>query len=272
MTERPFRFGIVAGHAPDLHSWTTLARRVEDLGYDTLLATDPLLDLDPLTVLSAAAAATTTLHVGTFVAVDTFRDRRMLAWQAQSLHALTGGRFELGLGTGRPDSAERIERLGGHAGTASERVDHLAETLAFLRQESQRPRILVAAAGPRMLRLAAQYADTVTMAWSPRTTPVEAKPIVDRLREAAGERWGELEVAINLVSVGDRPAPWLERFTGVAAEELAATGAMTVLPGTPQHGADTLRRWRDEFGVSYVTINSSFCEEFAPIVDKLRSA
>src|SRR5262245_8121071 len=76
MNDRPFRFGIVAGQAADMKSWTNLARHVENLGYDTLLGTDPLADMDPLTVLSAAAAVTTTLHVGTFVAVDKFRDRR----------------------------------------------------------------------------------------------------------------------------------------------------------------------------------------------------
>ena len=54
---RPFRFGIVAGQAPDLKSWTELARRAEDLGYDTLVSPDPQSGLDPFTTLSAAAAA-----------------------------------------------------------------------------------------------------------------------------------------------------------------------------------------------------------------------
>ncbi len=270
MTDRAFRFGIVAG-ASDLATWTGLARRVESLGYDTLLSPDPQGDLDPLTTLSAAAAVTTTLHVGTFVAVDMFRDARMLAWQAWSLNSLTGGRFELGLGTGRPDAGARTQALGGSFGTAGERLAHLAGTIAQLKSQPEPPTLLLAAAGPRMLALAAREADIVTMAWSPRTTEVEAREAVDRFRQAAGERLGEVELAINLLAVGDTPAPWLERFTGVGVPELVASGAVTVLPGSPQKGADTLRRWRDEFGVSYVTINSGFAEEFAPIVELLKT-
>ena len=269
MTDHPFRFGIV-GVPTDMAALTGLARRVEELGYDTLVSPDPQGDLDPLTTLAAAAAVTTTLHIGTFVAVEKFRDRRMLAWQAQSLHALTGGRFELGLGTGRPDAGERIRALGGEFGTAGERIDELGETLAYLKRQPERPKLLLAAGGPKMLALAGREADIVTMAWSPRTNEEQARSTVDRFREAAGARIDEIELAINLLAVGDDPAPWLERFAGVGIPELAANGAMTVLPGTPQQGADRLRRWRDEFGISYVTINSGFVEAFAPIVELLK--
>jgi len=37
MTDHPFRFGAVAGRAPDAAAWAGLARRAESLGYDTLL-------------------------------------------------------------------------------------------------------------------------------------------------------------------------------------------------------------------------------------------
>jgi hypothetical protein len=33
---------------------------------------------------------------------------------------------------------------------------------------------------------------------------------------------------------------------------------------------DTLRRWRERLGISYITINSAFLERFAPIVERLR--
>jgi alkanesulfonate monooxygenase SsuD/methylene tetrahydromethanopterin reductase-like flavin-dependent oxidoreductase (luciferase family) len=269
MTDRPFRFGIV-GTAADLKAWTDLARRVEDLGYDTLVSPDPQLDVDPFTVLSAAAAVTTTLHVGTFVAVDKFRDRRLLDWQARSLHKFTGGRFELGLGTGRPDAAERVAAFGGEFGTAGERRAHLAETIAYLKQQPDRPPLLLAPGGPKMVELAAREADIATMAWMPRTTEAEAKSFVDLFRQAAGDRIGDIELAVNLMAVGDQPAPWVERFIGASVADLAAAGAVTVLPGTPQQSADTLRRWRDELGITYVTINASFATAFAPILTLLK--
>ncbi|HJQ46660.1 MAG TPA: LLM class flavin-dependent oxidoreductase [Amycolatopsis sp.] len=262
MTNRPFRFGVV-GTAPDLKTWTDLARRAEDSGYDTLVSPDPQLEADPFTILSAAAAVTTTLHVGTFVAVDKFRDRRLLDWQARSLHEFTGGRFELGLGTGRPDAARKLERLGGDFGTAAERFAHLEQTVTYLKREPGPP-LLLAAGGPKMRTLAAREADIASMAWMPRTTFAEAKSFVDAFHEST------VELAANLLAVGDGPAPWIEKFIGSSVHELAAMGAVTVLPGSPQAGAETLLRWREELGISYVTVNSGFLDQFAAVIDLLR--
>jgi alkanesulfonate monooxygenase SsuD/methylene tetrahydromethanopterin reductase-like flavin-dependent oxidoreductase (luciferase family) len=266
---RPFRFGIVGG-ASDLKGWTELARKAEGLGYDTLVSPDPQHDLDPITMLSAAAAVTTTLHVGTFVAVDAFRDRRMLAWQAETLQTLTGGRFELGLGSGRPDAGERAYALSGaDYGTTEQRVRRLADTVAYLKRQPVRPPLLLAAAGPRMLALAAREADIVTLAWGPTSNESKAKALVGKLRAAAGDRLADIEVALNLLAAGDKPAPWLERFTGVSTAELLAAKPVTVLPGSPQQGAETLLRWRAELGISYVTINAGFLDELAPVVGLL---
>jgi hypothetical protein len=77
---------------------------------------------------------------------------------------------------------------------------------------------------------------------------------------------------MNLLAVGDEPAPWLERFTGVGVAELVAGGAVSVLPGTARQAADTLLRRREEFGVSYLTVNSGFLEQLAPVVELLRGS
>ncbi|KAA9154177.1 LLM class flavin-dependent oxidoreductase [Amycolatopsis acidicola] len=267
MTDRPFRFGIV-GSAPDLPAWTTLARRAEEFGYDTLVSPDPQIDVDPFTILSAATAVTTRLKVGTWVAVDKFRDRRLLDWQARSLHRFTGGRFELGLGTGLPRAAARVESLGGTFGGTAERRAHLADTIEFLKREPGPP-VLVAAGGPKMRALAAKQADIVTMAWLPRTTEDEARSIVDDFRRA-DERAAEVELALALFTVGDAPAPWLEEFMGVSPKQLLEEGAMTALPGKPQEAADRLRRWRAELGFSYFTINAGYLEQFAEVIALLR--
>jgi alkanesulfonate monooxygenase SsuD/methylene tetrahydromethanopterin reductase-like flavin-dependent oxidoreductase (luciferase family) len=65
---RPFRFGVVSGMARSGEAWAEEARSVEALGYGALLVPDgigPL--LSPMPALTAAAAATRTLRVGTFV-------------------------------------------------------------------------------------------------------------------------------------------------------------------------------------------------------------
>lgn len=270
MTDRPFRFGIVAGHAPTVASLTGIARRAEELGYQTMVSPDPLTEHDPMTALSAVAAVTTRLHFGTFVLAESFRDARMLSWQAQTLHALSGGRFELGLGLGRPDNERRAARLGREFGSPGRRIARLTETIAEVKQQPDRPPLLLASgAGPRMLTLAAREADIVTLTWRPQTTEPEAAEVVGRLHAAAGDRLDDIELNLNLISVGDEPAPWTQKFIGMSTEELARAGAVTVLPGKPADWAEKLLRWRDRWGVSYVTVNAGFMEQFAPIIELL---
>ena len=63
---RPFRFGVVAAQARSGEEWAERARRIESMGYATMLAPDGLnYTLAPLPALTAAAAATRTLRVGT---------------------------------------------------------------------------------------------------------------------------------------------------------------------------------------------------------------
>jgi alkanesulfonate monooxygenase SsuD/methylene tetrahydromethanopterin reductase-like flavin-dependent oxidoreductase (luciferase family) len=269
---KPFRFGIVAGFAPDLTSWTAQARRVEDLGFDTLLATDPVGDADPFVLLGAAAAVTGRLTLGTFVLADPFRSAEALGWQARTLHRLTGGRFELGLGVGRPGAGTHAAALGREFPAPGERITRMAATIAHLKREAGRPRLLLAGSGPKMLALAAQEADTLTFAWAPKTTEADAQSIVDRFGALAGPRRPEIELGMNLMAVGDEPSPGIARWAGADVPELAAAGAVTVLPADPGQAAEKLLGWRERWGISYVTINSGYAEPFAAIAARVRAA
>jgi len=269
---KPFRFGVVAGYAPDLTSWTAQAERVEKLGFDTLLATDPVGTADPFVLLGAAAAVTLDLTIGTFVLADPFRDAKALGWQAQTLHQQTGGRFELGLGVGRPGAKAHTESLGREFGEPGERITRMAETIAHLKRSIDRPKLVLAGGGPKMLALAAQEADTLTFTWRPKTTEAEAESIVDRFRKLADERLPDIELGLNLMAVGDEPSPGIARWAGVDVPELAAAGAVTVLPADPGQAAERLLRWRERWGISYVTINSGYAEPFAAIAEEVRLA
>ena len=80
---RPFRFGVVASQAQSHTAWITTARRVEELGYATLLVVDRIgMGLAPFAALAVAAEATTSLRVGTFVFCNDFRHPAMLAKEA----------------------------------------------------------------------------------------------------------------------------------------------------------------------------------------------
>jgi len=269
---KPFRFGIVAGYSPDLTTWTRQARRVEELGFDTLLVTDPVAGSDPFVLLGAAAAVTERIRLGSFVLADPFRDHRSLDWQAQTLHKQTGGRFELGIGVGRPGAEGLATELGREFAPVGERISRLAETISYVKRTIDRPRLLLGASGPKMLALAAREADIVTFSWRANTTETEARSIVDRFRSLAGSRIGEIELGLNLFAVGDAPDPQVARFAGADVPELLASGAMTVLPADPGRAGETLARWRERLGISYVTINYGYAEPFAGIMAAVRGA
>ncbi|WP_020664553.1 LLM class flavin-dependent oxidoreductase [Amycolatopsis benzoatilytica] len=266
-TAKPLRFGIVAGFAPSLTAWTAQARRIEELGLDTMFATDPVAGLDPLTLVPAAAAVTDRLTVGTFVLADPFRDARHLAWQADSLHQATGGRFLLGLGVGHPGAGKHAGTLGREFAKPGERIARLSDTLEVLAERPDRPRLMLAGSGPKMVELAARKADVVTFSWGPRTTEEQADSIVDTFRSFAGAR--EIETAVNLTAIGDQPSPQLARYAGVDVPQLVAEKAVTVLPENPEAAGETLLRWRQRWGISCVTVNSGYAEQLAAIARAL---
>ena len=63
--ERRFRFGAVAGFGRSGQEWAANASHIEQLGFSTLLCPDGTGTLAPFQALSAAAAVTTTLRLGT---------------------------------------------------------------------------------------------------------------------------------------------------------------------------------------------------------------
>jgi len=270
MSDRPFRFGITTVNAANVGTVAEQAREAEDLGFDTLLAPDPMGTQDPLTTLAAVAAVTTRLHFGTFVLAVSYRDKGMLNWQANTLNTLSGGRFELGLGIGRPGGEHHAARLHRDYGTPGQRIAWLADTIAEIKRTPDHPKLMLAGAGPKLLDLAARDADIVTLTWAPTTTPAEADVVVDRFRRAAGDRVDEIELNLNLISVGDKPATALEKYIGVSTAELAKMGAISVLPGDADENAATLLGLRDRWGVSYITVNADYMHEFAPIIERLR--
>jgi alkanesulfonate monooxygenase SsuD/methylene tetrahydromethanopterin reductase-like flavin-dependent oxidoreductase (luciferase family) len=183
------RFGCVAvQHVPrdDLISaW----QRIDDAGFDSLWVYDHLLNfpkmgvlLEAFSTLAAAASNTSRVRLGTLVASLTFRDPVLLAKQAATLDHLSNGRLELGIGAG--DGADTAI-AGVDPWTNSERAERFAEFLEMLdglltrRVEDfqgkyyrtagfnlgewaiQRPRppLVIAANGPKTLRVAARFAD-----------------------------------------------------------------------------------------------------------------
>src|SRR5262245_14778297 len=200
MTVPPFRFGVVAAMARSGEEWLDRARRIEALGYTTLLVPDRLGPLlSPLPALGAAAAVTSRLRLGSFVLAGGWRNPVVLAQEAKTLDLLSGQRFELGLGAGVGE--EEYQRAGLLFGTPGERIDRLAETIRLVKTElaERMPRLLVAAGGARALKLAAREADAVALATGRELTEAALATQADRVRAASVGRTPEL--GMNLVAV-----------------------------------------------------------------------
>src|SRR5215469_3586650 len=180
--QRPFRFGVSGGR-PTRAEWLDLARKADDLGYSTLLLPDHFgRQLAPLPALLAAALATSRLRVGTIVLDNDFRHPAVLAKEAATVHLLTDGRFELGIGAGWME--DDYVRSGLPFDPPGARVARLAEAVAILKAfftgegpvtlygryyrvqglkpaPSRRVPLLIAGTRRRMLELAAREADIV---------------------------------------------------------------------------------------------------------------
>jgi probable F420-dependent oxidoreductase len=290
MSDRPFRFGVTTAFAPTAEAWASLARRAEGLGYATLLVPDTLQTLSPFPALVAAAAATTELRVGTFVLNTPLRAPGAVALEAATVDLLSGGRLELGLGAGRPGGAAEAEQLGLPFGTPGERIRRLADTIRTVKEtldkgddepaappasggvravQRPHPPILVAGSGRRLLELAAREADTIALGIAPAGTEYDLATKVGELRDVAGERFDQLELSINLAAIGDELPPWLAAKFSNELGQNGAKGAVALLGGTVDDMCDTLRLRRDALGISYISVNAMFMNEFAPVVERL---
>src|SRR5262249_34056347 len=97
----PFRFGVSVWHAPSRAEWIAKARKIEDLGYSSLMVPDHLNErVAPIPALISAAEATKRMLVGTYVLNNDLRHPVVLAHEAAAADVLTGGRLQLGLGAG----------------------------------------------------------------------------------------------------------------------------------------------------------------------------
>jgi probable F420-dependent oxidoreductase len=292
------RFGVVSESVPAGPAWLDHARRVEDAGIGAFLIRDHFSaaafgeQLAPFSALATVAAVTSRLRVGTLVLSNDFRHPAILAHEAASLHHLSGGRFELGLGAGwyEPEySAAGIPFDG-----ARQRIDRLEESLAIIKgllagdpvhhsgtwyriggldldvlpAPRSVPRVLIGAGGPRMLRLAARHADIVGLLSAPIKGSEDSDDPRDRLpaafdqklsvlRSAAGERFRQLEFsAFATFSITARRRESTEELIarrGWSGIDVESVWEMpTIFIGSVTQIREDLKARRERFGLSYL--------------------
>jgi probable F420-dependent oxidoreductase len=271
MDGKAFRFAVQAV-PEDGEQWLAIARRAESLGYSTLFMPDGMQLPAPFPALALAAGATTTLRVGAFVLASPLRTPRLAAWEAHTLSSLSGGRFEMGIGTGRPEAAQdAVQLLGRQPTTGAQRLAQVRQTIDDLRalDGDHRTPVLMAAVGPKALAVAAAKADIVTLGFGPAASRDDIAAMAAQLEAAAGDRAGAIELMAPIFVIGDEPPPWALRFLQTDMATLIERDSLLILRGAAREMADELERRREHLGISYVSVNAAYLEQFAPVVELL---
>jgi probable F420-dependent oxidoreductase len=271
-TSRDFRFSIGIHSAKSSAALRDKARRLEDAGFDAIHLPDHLGAPAPFPVLTAIAAATTTVRLGTYVLNAGFYKPALLARDAKAVNDLSDGRLDLGLGTGYV--REEFEAAELPYPSAGQRVDYLEHVTTYLKKHLGEVPILIAGNGKRLLTLAAQQADIIGLTGANDAGAGNSlAERVEFVRAAAGDRFADLELNLAITGVSDssgKPDLSMTRRYAptLSDEELLALPA--VLSGSPRDIADTLRGYRETYGVTSVTVQEHHAETFAKVIAEFR--
>jgi probable F420-dependent oxidoreductase len=305
---KPFRFAVQVSSAASGKAWRDKARKIEDLGYSTLFVPDHFGEQwGPIVALTVAAEATTTLNVGALVFDNDYRHPVVLAKEMATLDLAAEGRVEFGIGAGwlRTDYEEsgmayddpkvRIDRMVEgldvirqlwRDGTASLKGEHYTVTNAQGQPRPHTPggpKLIIGGGGRRVLSIAAREADVIGVNPNLRAGAVgqevaqSAKGDLYRerlqwIKDAAGARFDDIELQCLTFMVqftDDSASAYanLAPLFGLTPDE--AADVPVALAGTPAEMAETLRRRREEFGLSYVVVHEPEMEPFAEVVATL---
>lgn len=266
MQARAFRFGVVTPLGSDPAAWRDRVRRIADSGYSTLLMPDvPEWQPSPTPAL-AVAATIADIRVGTWVYASPVRPAWTTAWEAHSLSVLTDGRFEMGIGIGRPGIEGQLRELGLPVVPRSQRLTQVRETVAALRRldgPDRRTPVVMAVRSPASQALAAEIADIVTFV----STPGEPRAELTRMaREFRAVR--DLEMALHVPVVGDTVAPFMAP-PDTDPDAVRAANSLAALPADPAAAAEEIQRRREELGFSYFVVGADAADLLAPVVAEL---
>jgi len=282
------------------------AVRAEELGFDIVLAADHVgLGWSPMPTLSAIAASTERIRLGTLVLNNDMRNPVQLAWEVSTIDRISGGRFELGLGAGHTPSeydATGIERA-----APAERKQRLAESVEIIRDlldgntvdhdgqhhrvhgarldrsTQERLPILIGGNGASLLTHAGRHADIVGLQglgrtredghshevkWSTRHLDEQ----IDQVRVGAGERFDDIEfnAMVQVVQItDDREAALtkiVDRVAGLTMDDASSTPYLLI--GTVDEIVLQMMTCNERWGISYFAVRE--LDDFEPVLRALR--
>jgi alkanesulfonate monooxygenase SsuD/methylene tetrahydromethanopterin reductase-like flavin-dependent oxidoreductase (luciferase family) len=226
-----YGFALFAGTAADVIQAS--AREAEALGYTSFWVNHPG-STDGLAALAQAAGVTSRLDLGVGVIPLHTRGPASIVEGAKATR-LPLARLLLGIGSPNPKSLERVR-----------------EGVAELRRQLQ-TRIIVAALGPKMCRLAGEVADGVLFNW---LTPEYAKRSAELVREGAAAAKRQPPATYGYVRLAMGPAGLARlndeggRYAGIPAyaahfERMGVKPVDTAVAGhTPADIRAAIAKWK----------------------------
>jgi alkanesulfonate monooxygenase SsuD/methylene tetrahydromethanopterin reductase-like flavin-dependent oxidoreductase (luciferase family) len=251
---------LPGGSGPLLVEW---ARRAEEGPFSSLGVVDRVVYdcADPLVALAAAAAVTSRLRLVTMIVIGPVRPAALLAKQAASVDALSGGRLVLGVSLGaRRDDYQAAEAVW------EDRGRRLSEQLAVMRAiweggdgvgdigprpaSPGGPPVLVGGGSGAAFLRAARYADGYVHGGGPPRAFAAAAgraraAWIDAGRPGAPQLWGQSYFALGDPDAGEAYLRHYYAFTGAFAERIAA-GLLTSPKEVREHVAGYAEAGCDE--------------------------
>lgn len=254
--------GALEGRTPRWADLRAMAKTAEQVGFDSIWTFDELLwrfeGSDPIafwenwSVLAAVAEATSRARVGSLITCANYRNPALLAKMAETVDEISDGRLVLGIGAGW--SEDQFRMFGFPFDHRFERFEEALRIIHDLlrtgradfegryqqaRDLESLPRgprpnripILIGGMGPRMLSLAARYADEWNT-WIPnRSRPEELAAVCEALdaacraadRDPASlRRSAGIAVGLGDVTLRIGPVDWTAGAVRGSSAEIAA--------------------------------------------------
>jgi alkanesulfonate monooxygenase SsuD/methylene tetrahydromethanopterin reductase-like flavin-dependent oxidoreductase (luciferase family) len=230
------------------------ARRAETRGFSTLGTIDRIVypNYEPLTALAAAAGVTERIGLCTSVLLGPLRTNPVeLAKQALSVHALSGGRFTLGIGLGAREDDYHIS--GVELSGRGARLDSMLERIVGIWSGDEvgpaiegAPRLVVGGHADASFARAARFGEGWIAGGAP---PDQYAGMIEKLKEAwsrAGREGEPRTMGLAYFSLGERAEEnaraYLTDYYAFLGEETAG-----YIAGSAAKDADTVQQYLAAF-------------------------
>lgn len=283
-----------------------MALLAEQVGFDSVWLVDHLLYRlegeeqargvwECWSLVSAVAAITERVEIGTLVMAMGWRNPALLAKMASTVEEISGGRLILGLGSGYhkfeydaygfpfeykvsrfEEAIQIVHGLIRNGYVDFEGRFHSAKQceLRPLGPREGGPPILIGASMPRMLAVAAKYAEAWNAYYDDTSNSVEGavklREIVDAACVKEGREPGTLERTVAVLIAEASADTWWDRMP---SDQMRDQPPLKPLAGSPEEIAGILKEYERE-GVTHIQISMEpttlkTIEELVPVLEAL---